>query len=99
MHIWRNLYTSNNYFEHCQEGGERKITWVLGENKTTIGLTISNIRGISLLPCMHKILIEENFEPIIKSQWRLNPNMKEVVRAEVVKLLDPNIIYLISNSA
>jgi hypothetical protein len=31
-------------------------------------------------------------------QRRLNPNMKEVVRNEVIKLLDNGIIYPISNS-
>ena len=31
-------------------------------------------------------------------QRRLNPNMKKVVRGEVLKLLDAGIIYLISDS-
>jgi hypothetical protein len=31
-------------------------------------------------------------------QQRLNPNMKEVVKIEVIKLLDNGIIYPISNS-
>jgi hypothetical protein len=31
-------------------------------------------------------------------QRRLNPNMKEVVRNEVIKLLDNRIIYPISDS-
>lgn len=48
---------------------------------------------------MHKILVEENFRPSIESQKRLNPNMKEMVKAKVLKLLDTNIIYPISNSA
>lgn len=37
-------------------------------------------------------------KPTIEHQRRLNPNMKEVVRAEVLKLLDAGIIYPISNS-
>ena len=32
-------------------------------------------------------------------QRRLNPNMKEVVRTEVLKLLDSGIIYPISDSS
>ena len=32
-------------------------------------------------------------------QCRLNPNMKEVIRTEVLKLLDAGIIYPISNSS
>jgi hypothetical protein len=47
---------------------------------------------------MHKIHLEENAKPSRKSQRRLNPAMQEVVRAEVIKLLDAGIIYPISDS-
>ncbi|XP_022857480.1 uncharacterized protein LOC111378498 [Olea europaea var. sylvestris] len=43
--------------------------------------------------------MEEKFKPSIDGQQRLNPYMKEVVRAEVLKLLDAGIIYPISDSA
>ena len=42
--------------------------------------------------------MEENAKPSREMQRRLNPNMKEVVKNEVVKLLDNGIIYPISNS-
>ncbi|XP_022873901.1 uncharacterized protein LOC111392729 [Olea europaea var. sylvestris] len=42
--------------------------------------------------------MEEKFRPTVESQRRLNPNMKEVVRAEVIKLLDAGIIYPILES-
>ncbi|CAL8988572.1 unnamed protein product [Prunus brigantina] len=48
--------------------------------------------------CMHRILMEEDSKPSRDAQRRLNPNMKEVVRAEVLKLLDVGIIYPISDS-
>ncbi|KAJ4702921.1 Retrovirus-related Pol polyprotein, partial [Melia azedarach] len=48
--------------------------------------------------CMHKILMEENFRPVVEHQRRLNPNKKEVVRAEVLKLLDAGMIYSISDN-
>ena len=44
---------------------------------------------------MHKILMEESYKPLIKHQIRLNPTMKEVVRVEVLKLLNVGIIYAI----
>ncbi|CAL9001444.1 unnamed protein product [Prunus brigantina] len=47
---------------------------------------------------MHRILMEEDSKPSRDAQRRLNPNMKEVVRAEVLKLLDVGIIYPISDS-
>ncbi|KAK0573899.1 hypothetical protein LWI29_015162 [Acer saccharum] len=42
--------------------------------------------------------MEEEVKPTVEHQRRLNPNMQEVVRAEVLKLLDAGIIYLISDS-
>jgi len=50
------------------------------------------------LICTHKIYLEENAKPSKEMQRRLNPNMKEVVKNEVIKLLDNGIIYPISDS-
>ena len=48
---------------------------------------------------MHKILMEDGYKPTIERQRRLNPNMQEVVKKEVVKLLDTGIINPILNSS
>jgi hypothetical protein len=42
--------------------------------------------------------LEENAKPFREMQQRLNPNMKDVVKNEVIKLLDNGIIYPISDS-
>jgi len=42
--------------------------------------------------------MEENYKPIAQPQRCLNPKIKEVVRKEVIKLLEVGIIYPISNS-
>ncbi|MGV8048435.1 hypothetical protein PJP07_29990, partial [Mycobacterium kansasii] len=42
--------------------------------------------------------VEDNAKTSQQSQSRLNPNMKEVVKGEVLKLLDIGIIYPISNN-
>ena len=42
--------------------------------------------------------MEEEAKPVHQPQRRLNPHMQEVVRAEVLKLLQAGIIYPISNS-
>ena len=47
---------------------------------------------------MHKIFLDDDHATSIETQRRLNPNMKDVVRKEVQKLLDAGIIstlYLI----
>ncbi|KAI5343471.1 hypothetical protein L3X38_011347 [Prunus dulcis] len=77
---------------------EDSLIGVLKEHKTALGWTIADIKGISPSMCMHRILMEEDSKPSRDAQRRLNPNMKEVVRAEVLKLLDVGIIYPISDS-
>ncbi|XP_020426540.1 uncharacterized protein LOC109950817 [Prunus persica] len=78
---------------HLKPNDEKKLLRVLKEHKTAIGWSIADIKGISPTLCMHKILLEDNAMPKRDAQRRLNPNMKEVVRKEVMKLLDVGIIY------
>ena len=76
-----------------------KLLNVLGKHKKVIAWKISDIKGISPSFCTHKILIEEDFKLVVQPQRRLNPNMKEVVKAEVIKLLDVRDIYPIFYSS
>ena len=45
------------------------------------------MKDISPLVCTHHIYMEEEAKPIRQPQRRLNPHLQEVVRAEVLKLL------------
>ncbi|CAN6557791.1 unnamed protein product [Malus baccata var. baccata] len=56
------------------------------------------LASISPALCMHRIFMEAGTKPTVEAQRRLNPIMKEVVRVEVMKLLDAGIIYPISDS-
>lgn len=47
--------------------------------------------------CTHKILMEEKYKTAVQHQRRLNPNMQDVVKTEVIKLLDFGLIYPISD--
>ncbi|RVW78194.1 Retrovirus-related Pol polyprotein from transposon 17.6 [Vitis vinifera] len=66
--------------------------------KKTIGWKISDLKRINPLVCTHHIYMEEEAKPVRQPQRRLNPHMQEVVRAEVLKLLQAGIIYHISDS-
>ncbi|CAN6691606.1 unnamed protein product [Malus baccata var. baccata] len=77
---------------------EDKLLRILRSHQDAIGWTIANIKGISPTICMHKILMEDGVKHAIDAQRRLNPIMKEVVRNEVMKLLDAGMIYPISDS-
>lgn len=63
-----------------------------------IGWTIADIKRISPSMSMHRILLEEGSKPIRDAQRRLNPPMMEVVKNEILKLLNMGIIYPISDS-
>ncbi|XP_070668972.1 uncharacterized protein [Malus domestica] len=77
---------------------EEKLIRVLREHKTAIGWTLADIRGISPTTCMHRILLEEGTKPSREAQHRLNPPMMEVVKKEIIKLLDCGMIYPIFDS-
>jgi hypothetical protein len=81
-----------------KDAQEEELLEVLREHKEAIGFAIEDIKGISPSLVMHKIHLEENSKPSREPQRRLNPAMQEVVRAEVIKLLDAGIIYPISDS-
>ncbi|GJY26486.1 reverse transcriptase domain-containing protein [Tanacetum coccineum] len=67
-------------------------------HKGVIVWSIANRKGIDSSLYTYKILMEDEFKPSIQSQRRVNPNIKEVVKKEVIKLLDAGLIYPISDS-
>ncbi|CAN6566333.1 unnamed protein product [Malus baccata var. baccata] len=77
---------------------EEKLLRVLKEFKSALGWTLADIKGISPTTCMHHIFLEEGAKPTREAQRRLNPPMMEVVKKEIIKLLDCGVIYPISNS-
>ncbi|CAN6566305.1 unnamed protein product [Malus baccata var. baccata] len=77
---------------------EEKLLRVLKEFKSALGWTLADIKGISPTTCMHHIFLEEGAKPTREAQRRLNPPMMEVVKKEIIKLLDCGVIYPISDS-
>ncbi|GJX88234.1 reverse transcriptase domain-containing protein [Tanacetum coccineum] len=71
---------------------------VLKSHKHAIAWKISDIKGIDPQFCTHKILMEENAKPAVQNQRRVNPKIHEVIKQEVIKLLDAGLIYPISDS-
>ncbi|GJR73784.1 reverse transcriptase domain-containing protein [Tanacetum coccineum] len=72
---------------------------VLEKRKGAIAWKMSDIKGISPSYCTHKILMEDDFKPVIQPQRRLNPKVQDVVKNKIVKLLDSGLIYPISDSS
>ena len=77
---------------------EKRVCEIVRNRVKSIGWQISDIKGIGPSIIMHRIHMEEGSKSFIERQRFLNPNMKEVVKKEIVKLLDAGIIYPISDS-
>lgn len=71
---------------------ENKLLNVLKMHKKALHWSINDIKVISPYLCMYKILMEDNLRPCTEHQHRLNDDIKEVVRAKVMKLLDMDTI-------
>ncbi|GKC85795.1 DNA-directed DNA polymerase [Tanacetum coccineum] len=77
---------------------KKRLVSVLKNHKEAFTWNTSNILGISPSFCKYKINFEDDAKPVIQRQRRLNPNMKEVVKKEIIKLLKAGIIYPIEDS-
>ncbi|GJV97787.1 reverse transcriptase domain-containing protein [Tanacetum coccineum] len=71
---------------------------ILKSHKRAIAWKITDIKGIDPCFCTHKILMEDDCKPSVQSQRRVNPKIHEVIKKEVIKLLDAGMIYPISDS-
>jgi len=62
---------------------------------------MTDIKGLSPAIVQHRIHLNEEATPKRDPQRRLNPIMQEVIRAEILKLLDNGIIipFLIANGS
>src|SRR6187399_713339 len=92
----KKIYTviiSANLSKHEEE----RLLKTLKKHRAAIGCTLDDLKGISPTLCQHKIKLEQDAKPIVDHQQRLNPKMKEVVRKEILKLLDAGIIYPVAD--
>eukprot|EP00253_Pinus_taeda_P019760 PITA_19760 len=85
----------NKNLEKSQQG---ELTKILQRHSTAFAWEYIDMKGIDPKTCIHHIYIEENSRPIRQPQRRMNPNLREIVKEELQKLLNVNFIYPISDS-
>nr|GEV19148.1 reverse transcriptase domain-containing protein [Tanacetum cinerariifolium] len=61
-------------------------------------LPIFDIKGIDPRFYTHKILMEEDYKPVVHNQRRVNPKIHDIIKKGVIKLLDAGMIYPITDS-
>nr|GEW23100.1 DNA-directed DNA polymerase [Tanacetum cinerariifolium] len=85
--------------KELKEEEKAALLKVLKSHKRAIAWKISNIKDIDPHFYTHKILIEDDFKLTVQHQRRVNLKIHEVIKKEVIKLLDAVLIYPISNSS
>ncbi|GKC38350.1 reverse transcriptase domain-containing protein [Tanacetum coccineum] len=80
------------------EEDKNKLEFLLKKHKRAFAWKTTDIPRICPSFCKHNIQLLEDKKPVVQKQRRLNPNMQEVVKKEIVKLLDTGIIYPIDDS-
>ncbi|CAA7405270.1 unnamed protein product [Spirodela intermedia] len=80
------------------EEQEKRLLDVLRRNEQAIGWTLADLRGLDPSLCTHRIFLEDESRPVREAQRRLNPKVWEAVKEEILKWLNAEIIYPISDS-
>src|SRR6185503_7927283 len=75
-----------------------KLLNLLNKHKKVIGYLINDLKSISPAFCTHRIQLEEQYKPVIEHQRRLSHAMRDVVKRDVIKLLNAGIIYPVPHS-
>jgi hypothetical protein len=75
-----------------------KLLILLKKHRKVIVYSINDLKGISLAFCTHRIPMEDQCKHVVDQQRRLTHAMREVVKKEVIKLLDAGIIYPVPHS-
>ncbi|GKD22566.1 reverse transcriptase domain-containing protein [Tanacetum coccineum] len=63
---------------------------VLKSHKRAIAWKISDIKGIDPSFCTHKILMEDDFKPVVQHQRRVDLKIHEIIKKEVINSLMPD---------
>ena len=77
---------------------EMALLDVLRKHRSAVAWPLEDIKGISLELCENRIYLEDNAKPSREAQRRLNPYIRKTLKDEILKWLEAEIIYPISDS-
>lgn len=69
---------------------EEKLVQLLRKYKEAFAWDYPDMKGIDPQLYTHHIYIENDVRPIRQPQWRLNPHLKDIMKAELQKILYVN---------
>ena len=76
----------------------QQLMKLLLENKEAFAWDYMDMKGISPELCTHQIYIKEGCRPVCQPKRRMNPNLREIMKQELQKLLNAGFIYPIYDS-
>jgi hypothetical protein len=76
----------------------QRLVATLEKYRSVIGYSLKDLKGISMSLCTRRIPMEQEHKPVHEHQRWLNNAMREVVKKEVLKLVNAGVIYPISES-
>ncbi|GKA10636.1 hypothetical protein Tco_0690069 [Tanacetum coccineum] len=76
---------------------KERLVSVLKNHNEAFAWKTSDILGIRPSFRRHKINFDDDVKPVVQRQRRLNPNIKEVIKKEIIKLLDAEFDIEIKN--
>ncbi|XP_075473912.1 uncharacterized protein LOC142504961 [Primulina tabacum] len=71
---------------------EGKLLKVLKVHKSAFAWKVADIKGINPSVCMHKILMEDKYSPLVQPQRRLNPKMQENLKVVWMRCEKTNLV-------
>ncbi|GJR75219.1 reverse transcriptase domain-containing protein [Tanacetum coccineum] len=84
--------------KNLKDEEKERLIKVLKSHKQAIAWKLFDIKGIDPQFCTHKLLMGDDFKSAVQHQRRVNTKIHQVIKKEVVKLLDAGLIYPISDS-
>eukprot|EP00253_Pinus_taeda_P034739 PITA_34739 len=87
-----------NINKNLEKLQQEELTKTLQKYFVAFAWEYTDMKGIDPKTCIHYIYIKDNSRPIRQPQRRMNPNLREIVKEELQKLLNVNFIYPISDS-
>ena len=87
-----------NINKNLEKLQQEELIKTLQKHSTAFAWEYIDMKGINPKTRIHHIYIEENCRPIRQPQRRMNPNLREIVKENLQKLLNVNFIYPISDS-
>eukprot|EP00253_Pinus_taeda_P017050 PITA_17050 len=76
---------------------KQQLMKLLKENREAFAWDYTDMKWISPELCTHRIYIKEGSRPVCQPQRRMNPNLREIVKEELQKLLNRAVIGIFSN--